>query len=63
LIPIFTVCKPSTLLLIFSCVAVIEVSTTLLGELEVAVEIWQTVQVADKMDVNTNVYRVLASNS
>jgi hypothetical protein len=44
-------------------VAVIEVSTTLIGELEVAVEIWQTVQVADKMDVNTNVYRVLASNS
>jgi hypothetical protein len=44
-------------------VAIIEVITTLLGELEVAVEIWQTVQVADKMEVNKNVFRVLTSNS
>lgn len=63
-IPIFTVRKPSTLLLIFSCVVVIEVST-ILGEVEVvaAMEIWQTEQGADKMEVSRNVYVVLTSDS
>ena len=61
LIQIFTVCIPSELLVISSCVAYIEESIIL--EVEVAAWIWQVEQGADKMESSSSVFVVLTSNS
>jgi hypothetical protein len=61
LIKTFTVCIPSELLVISSCV--VDIEENIILEVEEAVWIWQLEQGADKMESSSNVFVVPTSNS